>query len=169
MNNQSKLLRQVRRLLVVFVVGLIISGVSAFPIQTGLRLIHEAILSHQLSNTFTQWLETVYLGVEHTYSKYPFIAYGTDWLAFAHIVLAILFAGIIRDPLRNIWVIEFGLIACVAIFPLALIAGPIRGIPFFWQLLDCSFGIAGGAVLWICHRKVKRLSSFAHANMSVQN
>jgi len=37
---------------------------------------------------------------------YPFIAYGTDWLAFAHFVIAIAFIGPWRDPVRNVWVVE---------------------------------------------------------------
>jgi hypothetical protein len=49
-------------------------------------------------------------GVVETGARYPFIAYGFDWLAFAHIVLGILFLGAIRDPVRNIWVIVFGMI-----------------------------------------------------------
>ena len=31
--------------------------------------------------------------------------YAHDWLAFAHICLAILFAGAIRDPVRNVWIV----------------------------------------------------------------
>jgi hypothetical protein len=56
-------------------------------------------------------------------------------------------------------VIEFGIIACLAIFPLALIAGSIRGIPFFWQIIDCSFGVFGGIVLWVCYLKIKMLQT----------
>jgi hypothetical protein len=29
----------------------------------------------------------------------------------------------------------------VLVIPLALICGPIRGIPFWWRMIDCSFGI----------------------------
>ena len=30
------------------------------------------------------------------------------------------------------------MIACFALIPLALICGPIRGIPWFWRVIDCS-------------------------------
>jgi hypothetical protein len=73
--------------------------------------------------------------------------------------LAVLFIGPLRDPVKNIWVIEFGLIASVTIFPLALIAGGIRGIPLFWTMIDCSFGIVTLAVLWPCYNAVKKLRS----------
>jgi hypothetical protein len=48
-------------------------------------------------------------------------------------------------------------IACLGVFPLALVAGPIRGIPFYWRLIDCSFGILGAIPLFICLRYVRRL------------
>jgi hypothetical protein len=155
----EKLKREIQLLLYIFVVGLAVSGITAFPIHTQLGYAHELIASFHLDNSLTQWIETVYLGVDEIDRKYPFIAYGTDWLAFAHLVLAVLFLGIVKDPVRNIWVIEFGLIACAGIFPLAFIAGTIRGIPFFWQLIDCLFGVFGGIILWTCYRRVKRLSA----------
>lgn len=156
--DHQKLRREIRILLYVFVSGLVVSGITAFPIQTELTFAHELIAHFKLNNSLSRWIETVYQGTSEVEKNYPFIAYGTDWLAFAHIVLAVLFAGIVKDPVRNIWVIEFGLIACAGIFPLALIAGAIRGIPFFWQLIDCSFGLAGGIVLWMCYTRVKRLT-----------
>jgi hypothetical protein len=85
--------------------------------------------------------------------------YGTDWLAFAHIVIAIAFVGPLRDPVRNIWVVEFGLIACALVIPAALIFGPLRGIPFFWQLIDCSFGVGGFIPLWVTRQQIVRLQT----------
>jgi hypothetical protein len=57
--------------------------------------------------------------------------------------------------LKNTWVIKFRLIACILIFPLAFIADYFRGIPFGWQLIDCSFGVFGFVLLWICYRKIR--------------
>jgi hypothetical protein len=159
--NEEKLKREIRILLYVFVTGLVVSGITAFPIHTQLVYAHKLIASLHLNNSLTQWIDTVYKGVDDIDRNYPFIAYGTDWLAFAHLVLAVLFIGIIKNPVRNIWVLEFGLIACAGIFPLAFIAGSIRGIPFFWQLIDCSFGVFGGIILWMCYTRVKKLSSRA--------
>jgi hypothetical protein len=51
------------------------------------------------------------------------------------------------------------MIACVLIIPLALICGPIRGIPFGWQLIDCSFGIVGIVPLWLCRRYINELEA----------
>ena len=105
------------------------------------------------------WLLFVFKGMKTTYSNYPFFAYGTDWLAFAHIVIAISFIGPLKDPVRNIWVIQSGMIACVLIIPLALIAGEIRSIPFFWRLIDCSFGIFGIIPLYICYKYIKKIEN----------
>ena len=156
---EESLKHQIRLLLYIFVVGLAVSGITAFPIHTQLVYAHKLIASFDLNNSLARWIENVYQGVDEVDEKYPFIAYGTDWLAFAHLVLAVLFLGVLKDPVRNIWVLEFGLIACAGIFPLAFIAGTVRGIPFFWQLLDCSFGVFGGIILWMCYRRVKKLSS----------
>jgi hypothetical protein len=154
-----KLVKRIRRLLIVFIAGLGLSGVTAFPIESELRLGQHVIQHAQLPENFSGWIKLVSNAVQETNTKYPFIAYGTDWLAFAHFVIAIAFLGPLKDPVKNIWVIEFGMIACLAVFPLALIAGPARGIPFFWQCIDCSFGIIGGSLLWICHRHIKKLES----------
>ena len=67
--------------------------------------------------------------------------------------------GVLRDPVRNIWVVEFGMIACVMLIPLALIAGQVREIPFGWRLIDCSFGGFGIVPLAICRREIKRLAA----------
>ena len=61
------------------------------------------------------------------------------------------------DPVRNKWVLVFGVIACAGVLPLALIAGSIRGIPFYWRLIDCSFGVIGVVPLLICLRYVRQL------------
>jgi hypothetical protein len=105
------------------------------------------------------WLVTVRDALSDTNARFPFLAYGTDWLAFAHLVIAIAFIGPLRDPVRNVWVVEFGLIACAAIIPLALVAGEVRGIPLYWRAIDCAFGVVGAAVLWPCYRAIRELES----------
>lgn len=41
-------------------------------------------------------------------------------------MIAIAFIGPLRDPVRNIWIIQWGMIACVLVIPLALLAGAAR-------------------------------------------
>ena len=156
----TSLLRSIRVWLVVFIIGLVLSGVTAFPLESELSLLVRLSADLHLAShapALNQWLITVHTALTDENTRYPFLAYGTDWLAFAHIVLAIAFIGPLLDPVRNKWVITFGLIACAGVVPLALIAGPLRGIPLYWRLIDCSFGIFGCIPLWIVHRKITRL------------
>jgi hypothetical protein len=145
--SESQRRRYVRLLLVAFVVALILSGLTAFPLTWELRvLVHwfgeGTVLGASLPG-LAHWLTYVRDGLETVARDYPFLAYGTDWLAFAHLVIAVAFLGPLKDPVRNVWVIDFGIIACLMVIPLALICGPIRGIPFGWRLIDCSFGVLG--------------------------
>lgn len=148
-------LRTTRRWIIAFMVGLVLSGITAFPIET---LMNVLVAHIDWVPGFTRaWIMQVHHGVVTTNAAFPFLSYGTDWLAFAHVVLAIVFVGPYRDPLKNIWVIQFGMIACALVIPLALICGPIRGIPFYWRLIDCSFGIIGYIPLYICFKNIKKL------------
>ena len=139
----------------IIIIGLFISGITAFPLETELAYFyrHIDVFPHAMQS----WLSTIYQAIKNTNAQYPYLSYGTDWLAFAHVVLAILFIGPLNDPVKNIWIIEFGMIACVLILPLAFIAGSIRQIPFFWQLIDCSFGVIGIVPLWLAYTAVKKL------------
>ena len=150
-----KLKNKIRRWIAVFIIFLILSGVTAFPIETELSF----LINHSSSfpEFMQQWISKIYNAVKETNSNYVQLSYGTDWLAFAHIVIATVFIGPLIDPVKNIWVIQFGMIACIMVFPLALIAGPIRHIPFYWQMIDCSFGVFGFIPLCICHQNIKKL------------
>jgi hypothetical protein len=152
---ENKTIPSVRRLLLVFMIVLFLSGLTAIPIEAEISLLLKIFYSPtELHN----WLEKVLSAYKNANNDTPFLLYGYDWLAFAHFILAILFIGPYRDPVKNIWVIEFGLIACVLIFPLAFIAGFFRGIPIGWRLIDCSFGVSGFIPLWICYKKIKQLT-----------
>ena len=156
------LIKRIRILLILFILGLLASGITAFPLQWEI-----GILKHFIDNSpsitnlvpgLSDWINTVHQAITVTYQHYPFMAYGTDWLGFAHIVIAIAFIGPLRDPVKNIWGIEFGMIACLLILPLALIFGPLRDIPFGWQLIDCSFGVIGIIPLWLAHKNVRSIA-----------
>jgi hypothetical protein len=142
--------------------GLILSGVTAFPLETELHFILVLLQSNALRHfaemtRLLPWISRVHDGLANTNLSYPFLAYGTDWLAFAHLVIAVAFVGPYRDPVRNKWVITFGLVACAGVVPLALIAGQFRGIPIVWRLIDCSFGVFGGIPLLLCRRHIHAL------------
>lgn len=160
--NPSFLIFRFRVVMSLFILGLIVSGVTAFPLLYELRILSqllgvESAQSADGTTGLTFWILTVRHGLEHTYAAYPWIAYGTDWLAFGHLVIAGFFIGPLIHPLSSRATIYTGIVACLAVIPLALICGPIRGIPFYWRLIDCSFGAIGVIPLVYCLGLVKRM------------
>jgi hypothetical protein len=155
-------LRRARVWLVVFACGLVVAGLTAFPLAYETRVITDwlngpgAAVTRQFP-AMAAWLRFAHQGFQASYAKYPFLADGTDWLGFGHLMIALAFIGPIRDPVRNKWVVEFGMIACVLVIPLALIFGPLRGIPAFWTPIDCSFGVVGIIPLALAYRNIRVL------------
>lgn len=153
---------RIRFWLVVVIIGLILAGTTAFPLDHETQWLQRfvtdpgtPVLPHW--HWLTDWITYVTIGIHTTAKAYPFIAYGTDWLAYAHLMIAIAFIGPLRDPVRNIWVVQFGMISCAAIIPLALIAGPVRHIPFWWSCIDMSFGVFGLIPLLFAYRYIRAL------------
>ena len=149
----------IRIWLAVFIAGLVLSGVTAFPLAPELGwlvfVLHQSWIAPIAQATgLLEWIARVNGALAATDARYPFLAYGTDWLAFAHLAIAVAFIGPLVDPAHNKWVITFGLIACAGVIPLALIAGQIRGIPLAWRLVDCGFGVTGSVPLLISRRLI---------------
>jgi hypothetical protein len=161
----AAMLRTIRIWLALFMAGLVLSGITAFPLVHELDLLAAFIPASapRPEGGLVWWILQVRDGLRAMDASYPFIAYGTDWLAFGHLVIAMFFVAPLLDPVRNIAVLYTGLAACVGVIPLALIAGPIRGIPLYWRLIDCSFGVLGLVPLLIVIRLIKRLEREAPA------
>jgi hypothetical protein len=162
--------RRIRCLLCFFVAALVASGLTAVPLTWEIDTL-DRFLGKESSwarwwPEMSQWIAALHEGLHETDARCPFMFYGTDWLAFAHVVIAIAFVGPILDPTRNVWVIHWGMIACVLVIPTVLIFGPLRGIPPFWRWIDCSFGILGIVPLWITHNWVRRLTFLEQAGLS---
>ena len=151
----------IRLCLLVVIAGLVVSGVTAFPLREELMLGRDILNDTGLSAVFPDlafWVQRVAEGLDATGADYPFLAYGTDWLAFAHLAIAVAFVGPLIDPVRNIWVTIWGLVMCAGIVPLALIAGALRGLPIGWQLIDISFGVIAAVPLTIALVLTRRLA-----------
>jgi len=155
----KKLFNQIRILTVFVILVLVLSGLTAFPIYSELKWIIDFEL-FPTNSVVQQWLLKVWGGVNHAHEEYPFIFYGFDWLAFAHLVIAVLFIGVYQHPVRNRWIIQWAMITCIGVLPLAFIAGTIRGIPLFHILIDCSFGVIGLIPLFIIQTKINRLKKY---------
>jgi hypothetical protein len=154
-------IRAIRAWIVFFMVALAVSGLTAIPAEWGLSIL---VKLAPIDSAIGLYLDEVYRAVRETGSKYPFLFYGYDWLAFAHLVLALLFIGPYKSPVRNKWVIEFAIYACILVIPFALIAGYFRHIPFWWRLIDCSFGVFGLIPLILCYKRIYRLESLLTKN-----
>lgn len=164
---KEKNIKIIRAWLLFFMLALFFSGLTAIPIDNELQWL---LRSTPVTSVFYMWLQKVLSAYTLTKSRFPFLLYGYDWLAFAHFVLAILFIGPYRDPVKNKWVVQFGLMACALILPFAFIAGHYRGIPVGWQLIDCSFGIIGSIPLFICYKKIQSIENYKnHKNQKNGN
>ncbi len=154
MDRTEQLLRRIRLLTWLFIIGLVFSGLTAIPLETELGFVLKVLRADEPSSAnrsgFVTWLLKVRSALHETNLQYPFVSYGFDWLAFGHIVVAIAFIGALRNPVRNRWLFDFGMIACALVIPWAFIFGQVRGIPVGWRLIDCSFGIFGLIPLWFC-------------------
>ncbi len=150
-----------------FILGVVVSGITAFPLRWELDCLASWFGvggNPDLGslNGLRYWIAYVHKGLEESYAAYPFLAYGTDWLAFAHIAIAVFFIGPLREPTKHDWVLVSGIIACVCVIPLALVCGPLRGVPLYWRFIDCSFGVFGVIPLIYCllvSRKLNRMAS----------
>ena len=160
MNDLVKLQR-IRWLTGLVILGLVFSGVTAIPLRAEVAWLAKLFSPDTIAG---DWLQRVNTGLESTATSFPFLFYGTDWLAFGHFVIAIAFLGALRDPVRNRWLFDFGLIACVLVIPYAFLFGEVRGIPPWWRLIDGSFGVAGFVPLWYCRKwaqELERTRAFA--------
>jgi hypothetical protein len=116
--NHDSLRSRYRWVLGLFIIGLILSGITAYPLAHELETLGgwlgipaDAAPATQTGLKF--WIATVRDGLRDIYAKYPWYPYGTDWLAFGHIVIALFFIGPWRNPVANAWVLKVGLVACL--------------------------------------------------------
>jgi hypothetical protein len=162
--DEPRLRRRIRLLTALFIVGLVLSGLTAIPLEWEVRWLRENVIGSGPHSTsavavLDQWLARIHEALRDTQARHPLLFYGTDWLAFGHFAIALAFVGAWREPVRNRWLFDFGLIACVLVVPYALAFGGLRGVPIWWRLVDCSFGIFGAVPLWLCRRDARKLES----------
>jgi hypothetical protein len=160
MISDDALLRRVRCLTLLVIAGLLVSGLTALPLRSEVAWLANLLGSdggRSSDSVVARWLTTVHSGLEETSSRWPFFFYGTDWLAFGHFAIALAFVGAYRDPIRNRWLFTFGLLTSALVVPWALTFGMARGIPLWWRLIDCCFGLGCLLPLWFCDRWSRQL------------
>jgi hypothetical protein len=152
--------RRLKALTWLFIIGLVLSGATAIPLKWELDLLANIFGANEHSaSPLAAWIWRVRIALTQSGEQFPFLFYGTDWLAFGHFVIAIAYIGALRDPVRNRWLYTFGMVACGLVIPYALVAGGLRGIPLWWRLVDCSFGVFGFVPIWLCAKWAKELES----------
>jgi len=162
---EIQLRRRLRWTTAAFMAALVVSGVTAMPLETELAWACRAFgwtgprIEPGPGPGLEGWLRHVWHGLEATNAAFPWMGYGFDWLAFGHVVIAIAFVGAWRDPVRNRWLYDFGLIACALVLPWAFFCGQARGIPLPWRLVDMAFGVVGVLPLWLCRRWTRELET----------
>lgn len=155
----DRILARVRALTWVLIVGLVLSGVTAIPLRSEVAwlvkmtgAVERAAKGLEQASDWAQWILRIQRALDRISAADPFLFYGTDWLAFGHFAIALAFVGALRDPVRNRWVFVFGMRACMLLIPYALVFGAIRGVPVWWRMIDCAFGISGFIPAWLCWR-----------------
>ncbi len=159
-DQEAQMHRRLRWLTGFFIAGLVLSGATAIPLESELDWLAGWLsVNERTGSALAQRIARVQAALHETNARYPFMAYGTDWLAFGHFVIAIAFVGAWREPVRNRWLFDFGLIACALVVPYAMVMGAVRGIPLGWRLVDCSFGVFGALPLLLCRSYAARLAA----------
>ncbi len=148
-------LRYIRRWLTFFIVALVLSGLTAVPLVSLTAGFAEITAS--LGGSLHAWAVQAASAVALVDAHWPILFYGTDWLAFAHVVIGFAFIGPWRDPVRNRWVVQWGLWSCALVVIVAFAWAPVRGIPFFWRCVDASFGVFGAVPLLVVLRRINRM------------
>ncbi len=158
-NHQTRLRRKIKTAIVITILGLLLNGISAVPLISELNILLSK--SGALPPFLNNWWMYVNKGVNETTRYYPFMRYGFDWLAFAHLLIAIAFLGPLRDPIKNEWVIRWGMIASALSVVMAFGWERLRGIPLWWSCIDASIAIIAFIILWFCNTWIQQLKRTA--------
>jgi hypothetical protein len=112
-HSDAFLLARIRTWTLFLIAGLMISGLTAVPLRPELNLLVGMFAQDQPPTELGLWLLQVQVAINDVSERWPFLALGTDWLAFGHVVIGLGFIGLLRDPVRNEWQITWGMMACV--------------------------------------------------------
>jgi hypothetical protein len=154
--SEGALRTRIRAWTIFLIAGLMLSGLTAIPLKPELHLL-TGLFAGNPGSPLEIWLLKVQSAVDEVSSRWSFLGLGTDWLAFGHVVIGLGFIGLLINPVRNEWLITWGLIACGLVIPWAWFFGALRGIPWGWRVIDSSFGVGGALPLLLIRRCVNEL------------
>ena len=158
---------RIRFWLAFFILGLLLSGGTAFSLGSEVHdldmLLHIKSLQPIAHSTrLLRWIDLVQEGLSHTNAQSPYLAYGTDWLAFAHLVIAAAFIApwINPQPVGH-------RMGPDRLRRRASAGSDCRAHPWYSVRMaphDCSFGVLGAVTLVICWREIGELERMASAH-----
>ncbi len=162
------LLTRIRLCLALLMAGLLFSSLPGFFPLNGTKWILGLLArtSHFGDGTplFTWFLGTRQ-ALMATSLTARFLFYATNRDGLSRILFALLFLGPYRDPVRNRWVINFGLLSCAALVLFAFVAGEIQGMPFLWRCADAAFALLCALPLLLCKHYIHL---FEHITVSTR-
>jgi hypothetical protein len=152
---EKQLRSRIKAAIIITIIGLLLNGISALPLRTEL----DVLLSQpeHLPKFLLDWWTYVRQGVYETSDKYNFMRYGFDWLSFAHLMIAIAFIGPLRNPIKNQWVVKWGMIVAASSIVMAFGWERMRDIPVWWSFIDAGISYVAFVVLWFCNRWIEKL------------
>ena len=79
--------RKIKLILGFFIAALVISGLTAIPLQWEVGFLERffsgpGAFFSSIFPSLDYWLARVFTGIRETFTRFPFMAYSTDWLAF---------------------------------------------------------------------------------------
>src|SRR5436190_2096707 len=152
---EKQLRGRIKAAIIITILGLLLNGISSLPLRTELNILLS--YSSHLPQFLVDWWTYVNQGVLETSEKYNFMRYGFDWLAFAHLTIAIAFLGPLRDPIKNQWVVKWGMIVSALGIVMAFGWERLRDIPLWWSFVDAGISYFAFLILWLCNRWIEKL------------
>jgi len=161
MTNKSRDIFWVRIFLFVVLLGVVFSCQMILFVEPQIqwmdKVVRESAIVRQRFPQLVEWIGVLNLSVNDTYQKYPAIAYCMDWLAFAHVFVGLSLLGAIKNPVQNVWAIKTAILTCLLMVPFAFLSGSVRGIPFYWCMVDSSFAVLALIPLSLAMHSINKL------------
>ncbi|MFI5134703.1 MAG: hypothetical protein ACHQD9_02500 [Chitinophagales bacterium] len=154
---ETQLRRKINTALIITIVGLLLNGISIIPLRTEISIL--LATNDSLPKFLQEWLNYVSQGLQETGNQYNFMRYGFDWLGFTHLLIAILFFGALKDPVKNEWVVKWGMIVSLLSIAMALGWEQLRSVPFWWSIIDAMIALLAFVVLWLCNKWIQQLKA----------
>lgn len=154
----ASLLSRIRLVLAIAIVCLILGSLATLAAPHTISVVLSILSRMEIATPDTshsfRWLQHIQLQLGRDSDLHPMLHFCADLFAFVQLVFALALIGPLRNPIRNQWVIQFGILACCGLIPVALILGPWHGLPMAWRLVSCGAALCGIVTLMLCRHYI---------------